>query len=301
MWHEIAYIAIFYGFYWLIRNSQGSNRQAKGAAQRNALQIIRFEKTLGMFWERQIQHAFIGAKGFIQGMNAYYGIAHFLVTGVAFFWCFKTMPERYRSIRNGLAFMTGLALLGFFSFPLMPPRLLPSSFGFVDTLRQLGSPWSFESGPIASVSNQFAAMPSLHFGWSSWCAVTFWPWAREHWWRKILVVAYPMLTLFAIIVTANHYILDAVGGLIVFGIGMRLGVVLDRVGIIDIFRSSSIAKTAKSAEPASESGRESASESGGKSGTATESRSPREPCESGPSNVFVRKSHNALPRSNQKP
>jgi PAP2 superfamily len=229
MRREIVYIAGFYGLYWLVRNSQGSNADARTQAFTNAIRIIRVERWVGIFHEESIQEWFLSMHGFIQGLNAYYGIAHFLVTGYAFLWCFRTMPDRYRSIRNGLAFMTGLALIGFFSFPLMPPRLLPSTFGFVDTLKQMGSPWSFESGPVASVSNQYAAMPSLHFGWASWCTVTFWPWARNHLWRKLIVLLYPAITLFAIVVTGNHFILDAVGGLIVFAIGMRLGEILDRV------------------------------------------------------------------------
>jgi hypothetical protein len=235
-WREVLYIAAFYGLYWLVRNSQGNNSEARVQAFTNAKRIIRMERWMGIFHEESIQEWFLPLRGFLQAINAYYGLAHFVVTGYAVFWCFRTLPNRYRSIRNGLAFMTALALIGFFTFPLMPPRLLPSTFGFMDTMKSLGSPWSFESGAVASVSNQYAAMPSLHFGWSSWCTVTFWPWARGHFWRKILVIGYPMLTLFTIVVTGNHYILDAVGGLVVFAVGMRFGEILDRFEISDIFR-----------------------------------------------------------------
>lgn len=224
---EFVYVGLFYGLYWLVRNRQGTDVQATQQAFTNAKRIIRLEKFLGIFQEESIQKAFLGSRLLIQSLNTYYGTMHFLVTIAAMLWCFQRLPERYPSIRNGLAFMTGMALFGFAFFPLMPPRLMPvPQWNFVDTLKDFGGPWSFHSGPISKVSNQFAAMPSLHFGWSSWCATTFWPWARSIW-RKLLLLAYPALTLFAIVVTANHWFLDAVGGLFVFALGMWLGKRLD--------------------------------------------------------------------------
>lgn len=235
LWREAVYIAVFYGLYTLVRNNQGSAREARGQAFTNAKRVIRSERLLGMFHEESIQEFFLPARHFIQFLNTWYGVAHFVVTLAALVWCFRCMPLRYRSVRNGLAFMTGLALVGFAFFPLLPPRLLPGSYGFVDTLKVFGGPWSFDSGPMAKVSNQYAAMPSLHFGWASWCTVVFWPWATSHW-RKLLLLAYPLLTLSAIVVTANHYLLDAAGGLVTFVVGTRLGVVLARTGVLDIFR-----------------------------------------------------------------
>ena len=125
-------------------------------------------------------------------------------------------------------FLFLLALIGFAFFPLMPPRLLPTSYGFVDTLHVFGGPWSFDSGPVAKASNQYAAMPSLHFGWASWCTATFWPWATTRC-RRVLLVLYPFVTLFAIVVTANHYSLDALGGFVTFLIGSWLGLQLVRL------------------------------------------------------------------------
>ena len=106
--------------------------------------------------------------------------------------------------------MTALAIIGFAWFPLMPPRLLDEpcplpaaiaeaigarisyggeciesdlrpegGFGFVDTLAEFGGPWSFDSEAMASISNQYAAMPSLHIGWSTWCAIAVWPLLRR--------------------------------------------------------------------------------------------------------------------------
>jgi hypothetical protein len=104
----------------------------------------------------------------------------------------------------------------------MPPRLLPAAHGYVDTLRVYGSLWSFDSGAMSKLSNQYAAMPSLHFAWSTWCALVLVPSLRS-WWAKAAVVVYPAFTLFAIVVTANHFILDAAGGLVVLGVGSVIG------------------------------------------------------------------------------
>lgn len=239
---EVVYCGAFYALYTAIRNSQGSNRGSRQQAFTNAKRVIRWEKALAMYVERPVQEAFLGAKGLLQVLNTWYGTAHFLVTFAAFAWCFVRRPDRYRHVRNSIGAMTALALFGFAFFPLMPPRLLPTSYGFVDSLRTFGGPWSFDSGAVARVSNQYAAMPSLHFGWSTWCSYTLWPWTastRSVWQRRLrmgLLIVYPLTTLFTIVVTANHYVLDAAGGLAVFLVGIYVGKWIDRAAVIDRMR-----------------------------------------------------------------
>jgi hypothetical protein len=121
---------------------------------------------------------------------------------------------------------TALALVGFATFPLMPPRLIPE-WGFVDTLRDYGGLWSFDDGAMQRVSNQYAAMPSLHFAWSAWCAMVLWPTLRARWLRG-LALAYPVATLFAIVVTGNHFWLDAAGGALALAAGYGVAVALTR-------------------------------------------------------------------------
>ena len=65
------------------------------------------------------------------------------------------------------------------------------------------------------MANPFAAMPSLHFGWALWCGMVFWT-LTSHRWSRAMAFVYPFLTLSAIVVTANHYFLDAAGGAVVF-------------------------------------------------------------------------------------
>lgn len=225
-WREVLYVLAFYSVYSFVRN-RGVATDSVAEAYRNALDVIRLERQLGAFWEEAIQQRFLDWTGFIQFWNIFYGTAHFVVTVFALVYLYRRMAPRYPLWRNTLACTTGLALIGFAFYPLMPPRLLDPGFGFVDTLRDVGGLWSFESGAVAKVSNQYAAMPSLHFAWSTWCALVLLPAVRRPWLRA-LVVAYPGLTLFAIVVTANHYWLDAAGGAVTLGAGFLLGRTLTR-------------------------------------------------------------------------
>jgi hypothetical protein len=236
-WRELLYILAFYGVYTVVRDLQGAaagdgpTSKATGTAFAHARSVIRVERDLHVFHEQRVQHLFIHAKLFLQFWNVYYGTAHFVVTGVTLVWLFRRNPERYPLWRNTLALTTGMALVGFAFYPLMPPRLLDivpgNHYGFVDTLQRFGGSWSFDSGAMRKVSDQYAAMPSLHFGWSAWSACVLYP-ACKRWWSKALVVAYPIATLFAIVVTANHFLLDAVAGAGVFVIAFFVSRALTR-------------------------------------------------------------------------
>jgi hypothetical protein len=226
-WRELLYILAFYSVYTFVRNTQGSAAVSAGKAFANARRVIDWERALGMYHEESIQELFLDARWFISFWNVFYGTAHFVVTVGALVLMFRTMAHRYPLWRNTLAFTTALALIGFATFPLMPPRLLPPGYGFVDTLRVVGGLWSFDSGAMQKVSNQYAAMPSLHFAWSAWSALVLYP-AMKHGWSRALTASYPVLTLFAIVVTGNHFVLDAVGGAVVLGAGFLLGRELTR-------------------------------------------------------------------------
>ncbi|MCU1450148.1 MAG: superfamily [Acidimicrobiales bacterium] len=230
-WKEVLYVLAFYAVYSAIRNTQGSASVSAKHALDNALDIIRLERSLGLFHEHAIQHAVLTlGRVFIEFWNLFYGTFHFFVTAGALIYVFRRFPERYARWRNTLALTTALALVGFALYPLMPPRLLDlhgMHYGFVDTLERYGSLWSFDSGTMQKISNQYAAMPSLHFAWSLWCALILFPVLRRNW-TKALAAIYPALTLFAIVVTANHFVLDAAGGAVCLGLGYLLGGVVTR-------------------------------------------------------------------------
>jgi hypothetical protein len=224
-WKEVLYIAAFYGVYSFIRNTQGSASVSAAKAFSHAREVIRVEEALGLYFEQSVQEAFLDWRPFIQFWNLFYGTFHFVVTIAALVLLFRRFPARYPRWRNTLATTTALALIGFATYPLMPPRLLPTAYGYVDTLKVYGGLWSFESGPVAQVSNQYAAMPSLHFAWSAWSALVLYPMVTRRW-LQVLVAFYPVATLFAIVVTANHFWLDAAGGALLLGVGAAAGFAL---------------------------------------------------------------------------
>lgn len=217
-WKELAAVAVFYGVYSVVRNMQGSATMSAAHAFRNARQVISLERLIGLYHEESIQDAFLGSDFVMTVWNVFYGTLHFVVTIGVLVFLFRRHPLRYARWRNALATTTALALIGFALYPLMPPRLLPSSYGFVDSLAVFGSPWSFDSTAMHKISNQYAAMPSLHFAWSLWCGLALAPpLVRRS--AKTLAWLYPVVTLAAIVITGNHFVIDAVAGAIVLWMG----------------------------------------------------------------------------------
>ncbi|MFE0085218.1 phosphatase PAP2 family protein, partial [[Kitasatospora] papulosa] len=116
------------------------------------------------------------------------------------------------------------ALLGFWLYPLAPPRLMPG-LGFIDTVHGVQDLDSPDFGALTAVTNQYAAMPSLHFGWSLWCGLVILLLAPKPW-MKVLGLLHPLFTVSAIVATGNHWVLDAVGGGAVVAAGFGLTYVL---------------------------------------------------------------------------
>lgn len=183
----------------------------------NARRVVHFEQTVGFFTESALQRLALNSEGVVRFLNLYYLLAHFSVISVFLVGMFIFRPAGYRVCRRALIVMTAMGLLIHALYPLAPPRML-SEFGFIDTGRVFGqSPYTSTSKGLA---NQFAAMPSLHFGWAllvAWGAVRY---TRTRW--RWFTVAHPTLTLAAIIITANHYWIDAFVALVIFG--MAVGV-----------------------------------------------------------------------------
>jgi hypothetical protein len=206
----------------------------------HAKDVVAAERFLGIYWERSVQQAFLNVDWFIAFWNIYYGTVHFVLPLVTLVWLYRKRPARYVRWRNTLVLMWAIAVLVFFAYPLMPPRLMPTRYGFVDTAAEY-----YNFGPQVKVEyqdngqptqkaldqygNPFAAMPSFHIGWSTWCLFALWPMIRRKW-VKALFVAYVLGVLFCITVTANHWLLDAVGGLAVLGLGALGAWGIDRVG-----------------------------------------------------------------------
>ena len=149
----------------------------------------------------------------------------------------RRAPARYIVWRNTLLVMLVIGLVIFWAYPLMPPRLMPQR-GFVDTAAEF-----FNFGPqqrvvlVHGVPNAAASRPRSATcsprcrrstaGWSMWSALAMLPVLRSRW-AKALVLLDPLATLFAIVVTANHWILDAVGGWVVLGMSWLLVAAYER-------------------------------------------------------------------------
>lgn len=214
---EIGLIAVSYWVYSLIRNAVPEHETH---AMRNAHWIWDVERSLGLAFEHTVNHAVNSVTWLIVAMNYYYATLHFVVTIGILVWLYRRQAGRYAAARTALFSTTGVALLGYYFFPLAPPRLMTGG-DFVDTVVVHGTWGSMASGNMANVSNQYAAMPSMHIGWSAWCGVILVLLARPLW-VKALGVLYPLLTLVVIVATANHFWLDAVGGLLCLAFGFTV-------------------------------------------------------------------------------
>ncbi|WP_314172556.1 phosphatase PAP2 family protein [Streptomyces winkii] len=217
IWFEIVLIAVFYAVYSAIRNAVPEQR---GQALNNADWVWKTEHALGIAVEDSINRAADSVTWLILTMNYYYATLHFIVTVVVLVWLYHAHPGRYAATRLVVFATTGIALLGYYLFPLAPPRLMRGD-AFVDTV-QVHQTWgSMASGNLADMSNQYAAMPSMHIGWSVWCGLTIAALAKPVW-ARVLGALYPLATLTVIVCTANHFWLDAVGGVVCLAFGFAL-------------------------------------------------------------------------------
>lgn len=214
---ELVILAAVYGIYSLIRNNVPDD-QARAMA--NSVHVWSAEQNLSIDFELWLNHTVHAVEWLTVTVNYFYVFLHFVVTGAVLVWLFLGHPGRYRAARTVLAITTALALFGYYLFPLAPPRLLPSGL-FYDTVALHETVGALTSGDLQNLSNQYAAMPSMHAGWSMWCGIAIVLFARRRWVR-VLGVLYPLATVLVITATANHYVLDAVGGWATLAAGFAL-------------------------------------------------------------------------------
>ncbi len=219
-WRELLLIGGTYGLYTLTRNTLPAGwREARA----NALDLYRVERWLHLDVEHAM-NAFVAGRHVIAVAADYtYSAAHLPVTLVVLGWVYAVHPAAYRRARTVLLVTTVVALVGFWLFPLAPPRLLPH-LGFVDTVVRDGTWGSWGSGPVTAVSNQYAAMPSIHVAWSLWSAGAVALLSR-HRWARAAAMGYPVVVLLAVLGTANHWLLDVAGGLAALGVGVCVSAV----------------------------------------------------------------------------
>ncbi|MFD8705449.1 phosphatase PAP2 family protein [Kitasatospora sp. NPDC059648] len=208
-WAELLLAGAGYALYTVSRNAVPDHR---AAALRRAQEILDAERSLHLSFELAVNHAADHVTWLITGMNYYYATLHFIVTIGALLWLYARRPEHFREARTALYAATAAALAGFYLYALAPPRFLAGE-GFIDTVVVHHTWGSWASSSVDTVSNQYAAMPSVHIVWSTWCAVVLYRYARSRAVRTA-AVCYPVATLVVILSTANHFEADAVAGLL---------------------------------------------------------------------------------------
>ncbi|MEU6976499.1 phosphatase PAP2 family protein [Streptomyces sp. NPDC046371] len=222
-WAELVLIGAVYAAY------SCGRLLARGdvdTAVAHGLAILRIEQSLGIDAEHPLNRLFTATPALGVPADFAYASLHYLVTPAVLVWLFRRRPAHYRAARAWLMVSTLLGLIGFTLLPTCPPRLLDAGHGFVDTMAQFSAYgwWGGEaSAPrgMGALTNQYAAMPSLHVGWALWCGVMLWRYGRTPLF-KAHGVAYPLLTSLVVMGTANHYLLDAVAGAAVMGAGLLL-------------------------------------------------------------------------------
>lgn len=214
--------------YWAYSYVRAQAPDSRSLAESHGRQILGIERFLHMDVEHAFNHFVAGTDRLADAMDYYYGTFHFIVPVSLLAFLYVRRPALYRWGRTALAVATLMALAGFWLYPLAPPRLMPG-LGFIDTAngpQDLAHP---DFGALTELSNQYAAMPSLHIGWSLWCGIVIAVIAPKRW-MKALGMLYPLLTFSVIIGTANHYVLDALGGVLVVACGFGIQYVLTGPG-----------------------------------------------------------------------
>ncbi|MER7190416.1 phosphatase PAP2 family protein [Streptomyces flaveolus] len=187
-------------------------------AYRNAHHVWDWERALRLPDEGTVQSLLLHGDSLIHVANTYYATVHFPATVAFLVWLYLRRPAHYVWARRVLAAVTGAALVLHLAFPLAPPRMLGAT-GLIDTARVFG-PSVYGPPRTDQLSNQFAAMPSLHFGWALMLAIGLIVATRSR--GRWLWLLHPLVTLLVIVGTANHYWLDVIGATALLGVALAV-------------------------------------------------------------------------------
>lgn len=209
----VAQVAVVVGAFAAYEVARHAMQPNWAQAFANARRIESVEQMLGVAWEQSLQRAFLAIPDLIQALNIFYFVGHFLFTAIFFVWLYRRSWDGFRSFRDAFLIATAISVVIHWLFPTAPPRL--AGVGLEDTLLVLsgidiGSPTS------AAYSNPVAAVPSLHAAYALGVGIGLIRYGRSPLVR-IAGVVYPPLVIVTIVVTGNHFVLDAVAGIAVLG------------------------------------------------------------------------------------
>jgi hypothetical protein len=220
---ELLIIIAAFFLYSIVR--MGSNdRQVE--ATYNAVDLVHLQRALWLAHEADIQKLILWSDALIRVFNTIYTYGHFWLIGGAGIWLFYFHRGQYMLFRNAFFIAGGISLFMFNIMPLAPPRLLPGDYGAVDTLR-LGSELNYEQS--GAFVNEYAAMPSLHIAWNLLISMAIASTTQNRYVRGACY-AMPLIMTTTVVVTGNHWILDAVAGYVVGMIGLGLAILIRNEG-----------------------------------------------------------------------
>ena len=195
---------------------QGLVPTHRSEAVENARRIAEIEQRLRIDPEPALNRLVSAHQWLAQVCDYWYSALHFTITVGVAMWLLWRHRGDARKLLTAVYAATALALVGFWLVPVAPPRLADD--GFVDTVVEYHTWGGWDSGAVEAVANQYAALPSLHMAWSLWCAVAVSRVATDGLVRRA-VWLYPAGTLFVILGTGNHWLLDAAAGALVLAVG----------------------------------------------------------------------------------
>ena len=202
---------LFGGAYYLYRLVRGLVDGHANVAYQHARDIVDFERSVHMFFERDVQTWSINHGVFIHVADWMYVNSHFLITTTFLIWLYVARNHAYYFVRNMFMIAMVFALVGYVLFPAAPPRFLPE-WGFQDTVSDMFGAGASQSASV--LYNPYAAMPSMHVAFALMVAVPAIQLTRRRV-LKALWVFYPPLITFVVIATANHFWLDGAVGAVV--------------------------------------------------------------------------------------
>jgi hypothetical protein len=217
-------LLILYLLYTMVRWAVVDRGEDVG--DRNARYLLRFESWLGIDFEHSVQRSTLRHPDLVWFLNHYYVFAFFPVLIAAAVWGYRAAPAAFHTARRIFAVSLAMALVIFALMPLAPPRLLPGH-GYIDTLMIYGPRYYGDSsgaslfnayGSIPSMVNEYAAMPSMHVGWSMIAGWLLYVASGRRWWVGALAAAHVLLMETVVIATGNHYVIDGVVGMTVVAI-----------------------------------------------------------------------------------
>lgn len=198
-----------------------------GGAEARGRWIWHAERVVHLPSETAVQRPFLVHPVSVEALNLYYAGLHFAVVIGCLVWVFIRHRREYPQVRTSLVLFTVGALLIQF-IPVAPPRMLPGD-GMVDTAVRYGQ--SVYGSVAGFNADQLSAMPSVHIGWALLVALVAVEVSRSRW--RWLALAYPLLTMLAVVVTANHYWLDGIAAAAL----LALALVVQRAGRV-VYRAA---------------------------------------------------------------